>query len=81
MKSLTYQQIEAMFDSYLDETFPPVILGGFEYDYAVAWKSVAPTSWGLEFSDWVNIQLATGRLIEVDGEYYLAGNAPDGEST
>lgn len=59
------------FDEWLDEIYPPVKIGAYEYAVSSAMKLVDEISYRQEFLGWLDAEITEGKYTdEIGGEHY-----------
>lgn len=58
----------------LDDSFDPVIICGLEYAAGTALERIDPIAFRCAVSDQLDAECSEGTLVEIDGEYYDAGD-------
>lgn len=69
MSKLSDQELETLYNDFLDECYGDVVIMTYPYPTSHALKLVDPTAYKVGFSDWLDSQLEE-TIFEKDNEYY-----------
>lgn len=69
-KPLTDHELDQLYRDFLDECYGNVTIAGLEYATSRALLECDPTAYRCGFADWLDAELADGRLFESAGQYY-----------
>lgn len=73
MTKLTDTELDKLYREYLNEAYDLVNICGLEYQAGDALFEVDPTAYRCGFSDWLDAEIETRRIVEIDGEYFSRG--------
>jgi hypothetical protein len=62
MKYLTDNELERMYDQFLDEVYEPVKIAGLSYSTSEALKEIDRTAYDQGFIDWLDSQVNDSNL-------------------
>lgn len=70
MATYDYDDLDAMYDDTLDDVYGDVSIAGMTYSTSYALKEIDPIAYRVGKSDWLDAEISSGSLYELeDGTY------------
>jgi hypothetical protein len=70
MNELTDEELEEIYNEWLDEVYGEVDIAGYKWATSHAFKEIDPTTYRCKFNDWLDREVQDGYIIEKENKYY-----------